>query len=148
MDAVSEAPASFEFGRFRILPQGREVFADGRPLELGGRAFDVLVVLIEANGAVVSKDELMSRVWPGRIVEENNLHAQIKALRKAFSDHGLIRTIVGRGYQFRGEVRTRPSGQSERAEPRTASEVSGPPRAPTNLPAPISDLIGREVAIE
>src|SRR5262249_55178385 len=80
--------------------------------------------------------------------EENNLHAQIKALRKAFSDHGLIRTIVGRGYQFRGEVRTRPSGQSERAEPRTASEVSGPPRAPTNLPAPISDLIGREVAIE
>jgi len=148
MDNRSEASASFEFGRFRILPQRREVLADGRPMELGGRAFDVLVVLIEANGAVVSKDELMSRVWPGRIVEDNNLHAQIKALRKAFSDHGLIRTIVGRGYQFRGEVRARRSGQCEGAEPGTASDVSGPPRAPTNLPAPTSDLIGREVAIE
>jgi DNA-binding winged helix-turn-helix (wHTH) protein len=69
MNLVSEAPASVEFGRFRILPRHREVLADGRPLQLGGRAFDVLVALIEANGAVVSKDELMSRVWPGRIVE-------------------------------------------------------------------------------
>src|SRR6516225_7007702 len=148
MNNRSEASASFEFGRFRIFPRRREVLADGRPIELGGRAFDVLVVLIEANGAVVSKNELMSRVWPGRIVEDNNLHAQIKALRKAFSDHGLIRTIVGRGYQFRGEVRARRSSQSEAAEPGTASEISGPPRAPTNLPAPTSDLIGREVAIE
>jgi hypothetical protein len=73
------------------LPQRREVLADGRPMELGGRAFDVLVVLIEANGTVVSKDEPISRVWPGRIVEENNLHAQIKILRKALSDRDLIR---------------------------------------------------------
>src|SRR5262250_329042 len=124
MDPLSETPASFEFGRFRMLPQRREVLADGRPVELGGRAFDVLVVLIEANGAVVSKDELVSRVWPGRIVEDNNLHAQIKALRKAFSDRDLIRTIVGRGYQFRGEVRTRPRTRTEGAQPETASDVS------------------------
>jgi len=117
MDSVSEAPASFEFGRFRILPQRREVFADGRLMELGGRAFDVLVVLIEAHGAVVSKDDLMSRVWPGRVVEGNNLHAQVKALRKAFSGHDLIRTVVGRGYQFTGEIRARPSDRSERADP-------------------------------
>ena len=90
------APASFEFGRFRILPQRREVLVDGRPMELGGRAFDALMVLFEADGVVVSKDGLKSRVWPGRIVEDNNLHAQIKALRKAFSDHDLIRTVVGR----------------------------------------------------
>jgi DNA-binding response OmpR family regulator len=55
MDPVSEAPASFEFGRFRILPQRREVLADGRPMELGGLAFDVLVVLIEANGPSSAK---------------------------------------------------------------------------------------------
>ena len=97
MDPLSEAPASFEFGRFRILPHRREVLADGHRMELGGRAFDVLVVLIEAQGAVVSKAELISRVWPGRIVEDNHLHAQIKALRRAFSDHDLIRTVVGRG---------------------------------------------------
>ena len=148
MDPVSEAPASFEFGRFRILPQRREVLVDDRPIEIGGRAFDTLVVLIEANGAVVSKDELMSRVWPGRIVEDNTLHAQIKALRKAFSDHDLIRTVVGRGYQFRGEARTRRAGHGERAEPGDASEVSGPRRASTNLPALTSDLIGRDAEIK
>src|SRR5215472_8529022 len=147
MDNRSEAPASFEFGRFRVFPQRREILADGRPIELGGRAFDVLVALIGANGAVVSKDELMSRVWPGRIIEDNNLHAQIKALRKAFSDYDLIRTIVGRGYQFRGEVRARRSSESERTEPGTASEISGPPRAPTNLPALTSDLIGRDAEV-
>src|ERR1700739_874757 len=99
MNSVSEATASFDFGSFRILPQRSEVLADGRSMERGGRAFDVLMVLIEANGAVVSKDELMSRVWPGRIVEDNNLYAQIKALRRAFGDRAPIRTVVGRGYQ-------------------------------------------------
>lgn len=148
MDPLSEALASFEFGRFRILPQRREVLADGRPMELGGRAFDVLVVLVGANGAVVSKDELMSRVWPGRVVEENNLHAQIKVLRKAFSDHDLIRTVVGRGYQFTGDIRARPAGQSERTDPAMVRDVPGPPRALTNLPAPTSDLIGRDAEIK
>src|SRR5262249_27648743 len=146
MDPASEAPASFEFGRFRVLPRRLEVLADGQPMELGGRAFDILVVLIEAHGAVVSKDELMRRVWPGRIVEDNNLHAQIKALRRAFSDHDLIRTVVGRGYQFRAEVRPRLGNHIERAQPGTASNVSAP-RAPTNLPAQTSDVIGREVEI-
>ena len=49
-------PAAIEFGRFRVLPHRREVLAEGRPLDVGGRAFDVLMVLIEASGAVVSKD--------------------------------------------------------------------------------------------
>src|SRR5262245_39209523 len=146
MDPVSEAPASFEFGRFRVVPQRREVLADGQPMELGGRAFDILIVLIEAHGAVVSKDELMRRVWPGRIVEDTNLHAQIKALRRAFSDHDLIRTVVGRGYQFRAEVRPRLGNHTERAPPGVASNVSAP-RAATNLPAQTSDVIGREAEI-
>jgi TolB-like protein/Tfp pilus assembly protein PilF len=105
VDPVSEAPASVEFGRFRVLTHRREVLTDGRTIELGGRAFDVLVALIEANGAVVSKDELISRVWPGRIIEEGNLRAQIRALRIALGDPDLIRTVAGRGYQFTGEVR-------------------------------------------
>src|SRR5215470_7137232 len=105
MEPVSEAPASVEFGRFRILPRRREVLADGRPIELGGRAFDVLMALIEANGTVVTKDELVGRVWPGRIIEEGNLRAQIRALRIALGEPDLIRTVAGRGYQFTGEVR-------------------------------------------
>jgi TolB-like protein len=63
------------------------------------------VALIEANGSVVSKDELISRVWPGRVIEEGNLRAQIRALRMTLGDPDLIRTVAGRGYQFTGEVR-------------------------------------------
>ncbi|MGC2200811.1 MAG: winged helix-turn-helix domain-containing protein, partial [Stellaceae bacterium] len=100
MDPASEATASLSFGRFRVLPHRRELLADGRPIKLGGRAFDVLMALIEAGGAVVSKDALMARVWPDRVVEENNLQAQIVALRRAFeAERDLIRTVSGRGYQ-------------------------------------------------
>ena len=78
MHAASETPAGIAFGRFLLLPDRRELLADGRPVKLGGRAFDVLMALIEARGAVVSQeDALMARVWPDRIVEENNLQWQI-----------------------------------------------------------------------
>jgi TolB-like protein len=130
VDPVPEAPASVEFGRFRILPHRREVLADGRPIELGGRAFDVLMALIEANGAVVGKDALIGRAWPGRIVEEGNLRAQIKALRKALADRDVIRTVAGRGYQFTAEVRS-PGG---RAQTPIEDEVT------TALPAAASRL--------
>ena len=112
MDRVSEAPASVEFGRFRILPHRREVLADGRPIELGGRAFDVLMALIEANGVVVSKEELIGHAWPGRVIEEGNLRAQIRALRAALGEPDLIRTVAGRGYQFTGVAR-RSSGRGQ-----------------------------------
>src|SRR5262252_1875886 len=107
MDTASEAPAGIAFGRFLLLPHRRELFADGRPVKLGGRAFDVLMALIEARGAVVSKNALMASVWPDRIVEENNLQWQISALRAAFgADRHLIRTVSGRGYQFTAEIDT------------------------------------------
>jgi DNA-binding winged helix-turn-helix (wHTH) protein len=64
-----------------MLPHRREMITDGKPIKLGGRAFDILVALIEARGAVVTKDAMMKRVWPGRVVEENNLQSHIAALR-------------------------------------------------------------------
>jgi DNA-binding winged helix-turn-helix (wHTH) protein len=94
------------FGRFRALPRRRQLLADGRPVELGGRAFDILLALLEADGLLVTKDELLSRVWAGRIVGENNLHAQMSALRKALGeDRDLIRTDCGRGYRLTVPVR-------------------------------------------
>src|SRR5260370_33858970 len=103
----AHASAAIEFGRFSVLPHRRELLADGRPLDLGGRAFDVLMVLIEASGAVVSKDALMNRVWPDRIIEENSLQHQISTLRRVFAaDRDLIRTIPGRGDQSTGENRS------------------------------------------
>jgi TolB-like protein/cytochrome c-type biogenesis protein CcmH/NrfG len=125
VDPWSGAPAVVEFGRFRVLTRRREVLADGRPIELGGRAFDVLLALIEASGAVVGKDELISRVWPGRIIEEDNLRAQIRALRIALADRGLIRTVAGRGYQLTAELRS-PDGRPEQQQVTGAAEAVAP----------------------
>src|SRR5258708_12721192 len=137
MDTASEPTASVAFGRFRVLPHRRELLADGRPIKLGGRAFDVLLALIEARGAVVGKDALLARVWPGRIVEENSLQAQISALRAAFgAERELIRTVPGHGYQVTGEIRILPANPDERAGAGAAEPKSALP--PTNVPAPIS----------
>src|ERR1700722_2828440 len=149
MDITSETPAIIEFGRFRVVPRRRELLADGRPIHLGGRTFDVLMALIEGQGAVVAKDTLMERVWPNRIVEENSLHFQISALRDALgAERGLIRTISGRGYQFTGEIRTIATRPQAQAVAATAATVSAAPRPPTNLPEPVSELIGRDVEVE
>jgi DNA-binding response OmpR family regulator len=94
MGPVSDAPAGVAFGRFRVLPHRRELLADGQPIKLGGRAFDVLMALIEVRGAVVAKEALMARVWTDRVVEAHNLEAQISTLRAAFGiDRDLIRTV-------------------------------------------------------
>ena len=114
MEAGQGPTASFAFGRFRLLPQQRQLFADSAPVELGGRAFDVLMALTEAPGAVVSKHALTARVWPGCIIEENSLAAQIAALRAAFgAERALIRTVSRRGYQLTGEVRVVPESSGE-----------------------------------
>jgi predicted ATPase/DNA-binding winged helix-turn-helix (wHTH) protein len=145
MDPASEPTVSVAFGRFRVLPHRRELLADGRPIGLGGRAFDVLMALIEARGAVVGKDALMARVWPDRIVEENNLQAQISALRAAFGvERHLIRTVSGRGYQFTGEIRILPANSDERAGAGVAAAPHASTVQPTNLPEPVSELIARD----
>jgi predicted ATPase/DNA-binding winged helix-turn-helix (wHTH) protein len=156
MATASEAPAGIAFGRFRVLPQRRELLADGRPVRLGGRAFDVLMALTEARGAIVSKDALMARVWPDRIVEENNLQWQISALRTAFgADRNLIRTVPGRGYQLAAEIEpaydnletdvgtviTAAPPNPRKAHPKPEIPEQSPP---TNLPEAISELIGRD----
>src|SRR5580700_5786351 len=107
MRLTNEALGAVEFGRFRLLPHRRELRADGVAVELGSRAFDVLMVLVEARGALVTKDEILSRVWPDTVVEENNLVVQISALRKALGeDRDFIRTVSGRGYRFVAEIIT------------------------------------------
>jgi predicted ATPase/DNA-binding winged helix-turn-helix (wHTH) protein len=145
MDAASEPPASVAFGRFRVVPHRRELLADGRPIRLGGRAFDILVALIEARGSVVGKEALMARAWPGRVVEENSLQAQISALRAAFgAERELIRTIAGRGYQFTGEIRMLAASPDERARARVNVAEPATILPPTNLLESVSELVGRD----
>jgi DNA-binding winged helix-turn-helix (wHTH) protein len=92
------AATAIEFGRFRVLLRQRQLLADGVSTGLGTRAFDLLLILLEADGALVTKDTLLSRVWPGIVVSEENPKVQISALRKALgNDRDLIRTEFGRG---------------------------------------------------
>jgi DNA-binding winged helix-turn-helix (wHTH) protein len=103
----SAAEASLEFGRFRVLLRQRQLLADGEPIELGTRAFEVLLVLLKANGSLVSKERLLARVWPGIAVAEDNIKVHVSALRKALGeDRDLIRTEFGRGYRFIAAVRS------------------------------------------
>jgi DNA-binding winged helix-turn-helix (wHTH) protein len=105
-ESPAAADTMLEFGRFRLSVRQRRLLAGGVPVELGTRAFDILMVLIEAGGALVTHGELQSRVWPGIVVARDNLKVQISALRKALgADRELIRTENGRGYRFTAAVR-------------------------------------------
>jgi DNA-binding winged helix-turn-helix (wHTH) protein len=147
MEPAWETTADVAFGRFQVSPHRRELLADGQPIKLGGRAFDVLMALIEARGEVIGRRALMARVWSDRVVDENNLQSQIAALRAAFgAERDLIRTVSGRGYQFTGEVRVPSGGPVERAAAAMAAQPAGV-LPPTNLPAPLSELIGRDAEI-
>jgi TolB-like protein len=94
------------FGRFRLDLGRRILTRDGQPVAVGSRAFDILCVLAAAKGEVVSKDELMSRVWSGVIVDENNIQVHVSALRKALDDGKSgpthLITVPGRGYRLTG----------------------------------------------
>jgi len=96
------------FGPFRVDVRGRTLYRDGTSVPLGARGFDILCVLAAMRGNVVSKDELMARVWPGMFVEDNTVQVHVSALRKALADGNegqrYIVTAPGQGYRFVGEI--------------------------------------------
>ncbi|MBL8313219.1 MAG: winged helix-turn-helix domain-containing protein [Rubrivivax sp.] len=116
-------PADLVFGRCVLRPAARQLLVDGRPVPVGARAFDLLLALVERRERVVSKNELLDLVWPGVVVEENNLQVHVAALRK-YLGADAIATVSGRGYRFA-------------AEPKPATRPL-PPAAPTTA------LFGRE----
>ena len=80
---MSGRASIFEFGSFRVDVLRRSLEREGQPVALSGRAFEILVVLLEQRGEVVDKDALMRQVWPDTAVEENNITVAISALRRA-----------------------------------------------------------------
>ncbi|HEX7333678.1 MAG TPA: tetratricopeptide repeat protein [Pyrinomonadaceae bacterium] len=100
----------YEFGPFRLDPLKRRLMRDGEPVRLTPKAFDLLLVLVEARGRTVEKGELFEKVWAGTVVEENNLNQNITALRKSLGDSRqesqYIATIPGLGYRFVADVKT------------------------------------------
>jgi DNA-binding winged helix-turn-helix (wHTH) protein/TolB-like protein len=105
MPAISREAVIYTFEGF-TFDAGRRRLADakGDPVRLVPKALDALVILLENAGSVISKDQLMARIWPDTVVEENNLNQCISALRKSLGetrgDHKFIVTVPGRGYEF------------------------------------------------
>ena len=138
------------FGPFRLLAARRELLAHGVPVALGQRAFEILLTLVGRHGQLVTKDELMAEVWPGVVVEENNIQVHISAVRKVLAAAGdgerYLLTVAGRGYRFVAPV--------ERASVEEAKTAEVPDRSPAasaefgaasnNLPQQLTSLIGRE----
>jgi predicted ATPase/DNA-binding winged helix-turn-helix (wHTH) protein len=90
---------SFDGGRVRIDMAGRQLWVDGQAARLGGRAFDVLIALAEQRDRVVTKSELLDLVWPGLVVEENNLSVHVMTLRKLLGSSSIV-TVSGRGFRW------------------------------------------------
>jgi DNA-binding response OmpR family regulator len=96
--------AVIQFRRFRVLLHTRTLLCEGRNVPLGSRAFDLLTVLLQSRGTMVTKDRILSHVWPSTLVEESNLRFQMTLLRRALGkDRDVIKTIPGRGYLFIAE---------------------------------------------
>lgn len=130
------------FGRFRLLPGERRLLRAGAPVELGGRALDLLIALVSQGNAVVSKKELLAQVWPEVIVSEDSLRVHIAALRKALGDGKdgarYIETLAGRGYCFVAAV----EGPGDRGDAHAEAAATGFPQ--TNLPGRLARMVGRE----
>ena len=119
----------YRFESFELLAARREVRVNGLVVPLGGRAYDLLLVLVEHRDRVVGKDELMAKVWPGQVVEENNLTVQVTALRKVIGS-AAIATVSGRGYRLTAHLTARALAD----EPALAS-ADAAPLVPQSLPS-------------
>src|SRR5271155_193378 len=136
-------------GAFERYPAERRLCAAGKPVELGARAFDLLLVLVEHQGRLVTKSTLLERVWPRLVVDENNIPAQIASLRRVLGA-GAIRTVPGFGYRLELEVSAPESPEQQRGQvpaqnttprEREAPALSVPRRA---WPDRLGSLVGRD----
>ncbi|MCW5633583.1 MAG: winged helix-turn-helix domain-containing protein [Rubrivivax sp.] len=129
-------PLAYLFGAFRLVPAQRVLFAGETAVKLGARALDMLVALVERRERVVGKDELLDVVWPGLVVEENNLQVQVVTLRKLLG-HPAISTVPGRGYRFTLPVQLQ------------GGDAPAPPPPPAPAPRVATpELVGRAAELE
>jgi len=134
---------SYEFGRFRLDVAEHVLLRDGEPVPLTPKVFDILVALVENGGQVVSKDDLMKRVWPNIFVEEGNLTQNISLLRKALGETPggvqFIETVPRRGYRFVAETHSSTDDFAAVSAEETRS-VSPPPVSIHNTPSQLAGI--------
>ncbi len=140
-EVVAPTDREVRFGPFCLRPAAHLLLEADTPVHIGVRALDLLIVLIERAGGVVTKDELFARVWPGITVEEGNLRTQVALVRKALRDGQrgarYLMTVPGRGYRF-----VAPLSTTETRKPRAPPEESA-----SGLPTRLTRLIGRTDAV-
>src|ERR1700690_581329 len=125
----------------------RELRVLGSAVPVGGRAFQIIEVLAGSAGELVTKDELIDRIWPGAIVGENTLHVHAGAIRKALGPYrNLLKTESGRGYRLLGGWSVR---RYDAAKPPTGLQRLriGGESPVTNFPATVTRLIGRSTVM-
>ncbi|MEO8645324.1 transcriptional regulator [Pseudomonas sp.] len=128
----TQCPQSIIFGQFHLLPTQRLLLKNGKPIELGSRALDVLIALLEHAGEVVSNRDLIRMVWQDVIVDESCLRVHISALRKALScaenDVSYIANVPGRGYSFVATISRDSNSESARTSPECSIEFQAKAR--------------------
>jgi TolB-like protein/tetratricopeptide (TPR) repeat protein len=133
-----QANETYVFGPYQLSVDRQELRCRGRPVQLGSRAFDLLLTLVRRQGELATTVTLMAEVWPDTVVEDNNLKVHISALRKVFAKEpelaDCILTVAGRGYRFVAPVGRR---SGERPDPALSGRPSGPP-----LPLPEKPSVG------
>lgn len=101
---------TFTFADFELDAAKRLLLKQGKPVALNSKTFDLLLTMVENRGQVLSKEDLLNKVWANQFVEENNLTVQISALRKIFGEkkgeHQFIVTVAGKGYKFIHDIQT------------------------------------------
>jgi DNA-binding winged helix-turn-helix (wHTH) protein len=113
--APLETQPVYALGRWEIDLGRRELRSQGAAVSIGARAFEIIEFLVQSVGKLVTKDDLISRVWPHVVVGESTLQVHISAIRKALgSDRNLLKTISGRGYRLSGEWTVRQNDKSAR----------------------------------
>jgi len=131
-------PRSFAFGPFVLIPEQQLLLNFGTPVRMGGRALDILTVLVSRAGELVSKRELVSRVWQNTVVEDSNLKVNMATLRRALGEEPdapqFIATVVGRGYRFVAPVRPAELPSAQTAAPGARDH---------NLPPVTTRIVGR-----
>ena len=129
------------FGRFEIRPAERVLLVEGDNAAVGARAFDLLLALAERRGRLVSKQELLDLVWPGVVVEEHNITAQVSSLRKLLGAN-VIATVPGRGYRFTATL----DAESNTLSSETSGSLPSQQQR-HNLPEQRTRFIGRVTAL-
>lgn len=141
-------PRVFESRGWEVDVAKRELRAHGAAVPIGSRAFEIIETLVESAGGLVSKDDLMRRVWPGLVVEDNTVQVHIAAIRKAFgTDRSMLMTISGRGYRLLGDWTTQKEILPAQPDVPDRARTAAHPFL-TNVPVAASALVGRETAVQ